>query len=114
MKIMILKDSIIGRGVFAKETIESGELIETCELILLDPEEVHKTLEGYVYQFSQNKVAVALGNGSLLNHADKANSEFYFNYQKRLPYIKARRDTDPGKEITTNYGYDKDSKKNSK
>jgi SET domain-containing protein len=45
---------------------------------------------------------VALGNGSLLNHADKANSGFYFNYQKRLLCIKARRDIDPGQEIATN------------
>jgi SET domain-containing protein len=68
-------------------------------------DEVSETLEGYVYQYSNAKAAVALGNGSLLNHSDEANSEFYFDYRNKMLMIEAKRDILPGEEVTINYRY---------
>jgi uncharacterized protein len=111
MKTKVLKDPKKGRGLYAKEEFSTGEIIEVCELILMNIEEVRDTLESYVYQYSRNTVAIALGNGSLLNHCNKSNSEFYFNYKKRQLFIKARKRILPGEEITINYGYDSELKK---
>lgn len=111
MKTKVLKDSRKGRGLYAAKEIKTGEVIEICELILLNPGEVKETLEAYVYQYSKEKVAIALGNGSLLNHSDQSNSEFTFNYRKRLLRIKAKKRIRPGQEITINYGYDENLKR---
>lgn len=105
MKTIIRKIPRKGRGIFAADRIRKGELIESCHLILMDLDDVAGTLEGYVYQYSKQKAAVALGNGSLLNHSDEANSEFYFDYRKKLLVIKAKRDILPGEEVTINYRY---------
>jgi SET domain-containing protein len=111
MKIFIKKDPKKGRGVFATDKINKGELIESCHLILMDLHDVTGTLEGYVYQYSRDKAAVALGNGSLLNHSDEANSEFHFDYRKKMLVIEARRDILPGEEVTINYRYTPQDKK---
>lgn len=105
MKTLIKKDQKKGRGVFASEKITKGELIEACHLILMDLDDVSGALEGYVYQYTDDKAAVALGNGSLLNHSDEANSDFYFDYRKKMLLIEAVRTIHPGEEITINYRY---------
>lgn len=111
MKTKILKDTRKGRGLYASSSIKRGELIEVCELILLNMDEVNGSLESYVYGYTKNKAAIALGNGSLLNHSDRSNSDFSFDYKKKLLLIKARKDISPGEEITINYGYSKELKK---
>lgn len=111
MKTKVLKDKRKGRGLYANTEISKGELIEVCELILMDMEEVQDSLEGYVYGYSRNKAAIALGNGSLLNHSDKSNSDFYFNYRKKQLCITAKKKISPGEEITINYGYDQKTKR---
>ena len=86
-------------------------MVEVCELILLDLDQVQDDLEGYVYQYSKRKAAVALGNGSLFNHSDSSNCTFYFNYRKKQLVIEAIRDIEAGKELTINYGYDMKTRK---
>ncbi len=111
MKIVIQKHPIKGRAVFATEPIMKGEIIETCELLLLKLESVPEELEGYAYQYSKGTAAIALGNGSLLNHSKKANCDFSFNYKKQHLYIRAKKVIKAGEEITINYRYDSESKK---
>jgi SET domain-containing protein len=73
-------------------------------------DQVSSPLEGYVYEYSKNKAAVALGNGSLLNHSDKANSDFEFDYKKKMLLIRAIRSISPGEEVTINYRYNPDDR----
>ena len=100
-----------GRGVFANTDINKGQLIESCELILLDEADVGVTLEGYIYQYTKSKLALALGNGSLYNHSDDSNSEFYFDHAKKLLSGRALKNIKAGTEITLNYGYTESDKK---
>lgn len=111
MKTIVRKDRTKGRGLYATKGIKSGELIEACELIVMDYDEVQDTLEGYVYEYSKYRVAIALGNGSLLNHSDRSNSEFYFNYRKKQLCIRAKKNIRQGEEITINYGYNSEMKR---
>lgn len=111
MKTKVLKDKKKGRGLYADSEIKKGELIEVCELILMNLNEVQDSLEGYVYGYTKTKAAIALGNGSLLNHSDKSNSDFYFNYRKQQLCITAKKKISPGEEITINYGYDEKTKR---
>jgi SET domain-containing protein len=111
MKVEIKIDPKKGRGVFAADKFKKGELIEACHLILLDLKDVFGNLEGYVYQYSKSQAAVALGNGSLLNHSDQANSDFYFNYKNQMLLIKALREIQSGEEVTIDYRYSSEDRK---
>lgn len=106
MKVVIKKDPVKGRGVYASEKISKGELIEVCELIIVDMENISGELERYAYYYTRNQAAIALGNGSLFNHSQKANSEFSINYKQQRLYIRAKKTIKPGDEITINYRYD--------
>lgn len=110
IKVHIRHDPRKGRGVFADQAVMDQQLIEVCELLLMDMHEVGETLEAYVYQYNKKLVAVALGNGSLYNHSDHPNSRFYFNYRKKLLYIEAIRKIEKGEELTVDYGYTAEEK----
>jgi uncharacterized protein len=111
MKINIKKVPRKGRGVFASQNLQPGELIEVCELLIMDHSEAGPALEGYVYEYDKRRVALALGNGSLYNHADIPNAEYLFNKKSRLLYIRAVKPILSGQEITIDYGYHMDDRK---
>ena len=111
MSFYISHDPVKGRGVFTDQDLESGEIIEKCELLLMKFEEVPTSLEGYVYQYNKKLVGLALGNGSLYNHSKKANSTFYFHHRTKTLYIKAKRKIRAHEEITINYGYSSTQKR---
>lgn len=106
MNVEIKKDPVKGRGVYASEKISKGEVIEVCELILVDLKNISGILERYAYYYNSKKAAIALGNGSLFNHSKKANADFTLNHKQRRLYIRAKKTINPGEEITINYRYD--------
>ncbi len=100
-----------GRGIFALADIRPGEIIETCQLILMEMDEIQGVLEAYIFQYKKKVAAVALGNGSLYNHSDRPNAEFYFNYKKKVLIFRALKKIAAQSEITVNYGYTASEKK---
>ena len=98
-----------GRGIFTSKVIHKGEIIEKCELLIIRGNDVPASLEPYVFQYTRNKVAIALGNGSLYNHSEKPNCEFFFKSKEKL-YFRAIRKIKRGEELTINYGYSKELK----
>lgn len=111
MKAKIVHLPKKGRGLVSVRKIMKGELIEKCELIFLNNQEISKSIESYVYEYNKKLVAIALGNGSLINHSDEPNCEFYFNYELKLLVIKAIKNISPREELTINYGYSNELKK---
>lgn len=111
MKTFVKDTRLKGRGVFAATDIKKNELIETCHLILMDLNDVQGALESYVYEYTPKTAAIALGHGSLYNHSDEANSEFDFDYKKKLLKVRAKKLIIKGSEITVDYGYSEDEKK---
>lgn len=105
VRTKIKKDPKKGRGVFADEYISKGDRIEVCQLLILNYNDICEGLEGYVYQYSATKVALALGNGSLYNHSERPNANFYFDTRKKVLILEAKRGIFPGEEISINYGY---------
>lgn len=111
MKTEIRLTSQKGRGIFAIADIRPGEIIEVCQLILTDMDDIQGVLEAYIFQYKKNVAAVALGNGSLYNHSDKPNAEFYFNYRNKVLVFRALKKIASNSEITVNYGYTAEEKK---
>jgi SET domain-containing protein len=103
---LVIKRNFKGRGVYASESIRKGMVIEVCELLFIKKTELPHSLECYVYDYSTGKVALALGYGSLFNHSDDPNAEFFFNEGKIHLIIKAIKKIPANQEITINYGYD--------
>ena len=107
--LFIAHSDLEGRGVFTSEPITKGSIIEICNIIELSPtdlELIKKTVL-YDYYFDWKKqeghAAIALGYGSLYNHAYQPNTEYVHNYGSNTLEIYALRDIEAGEELTFNY-----------
>ncbi len=107
--IFFAPSPLSGRGVFTSEPIPAGALIEICPVIVLPEEElpiIHKThLHDYYFFWGEDEkqCAIALGFGSLYNHAYQANAEYIVDLDENTLDIYAVRNISKGEEITLNY-----------
>jgi hypothetical protein len=98
-----------GRGVFAKTLFQQGELLESAPVILIPAahcEQLTGTVfDDYTYAFGgePERLALALGLGSLINHDYQPNAVYIKRYEEqRIDYF-AIRPIAVGEEITINY-----------
>ena len=101
-----------GRGIFARRGFAPGALIERCPVIGM-PEEhwehLDRTvLEVYCFKWGEQleRPAVALGYGSLYNHAFLPNAQYQRSLALQAIDFVALRDIAAGEEITVNYNGD--------
>jgi SET domain-containing protein len=98
-----------GRGVFARRSFRPGEVIEVCPVIPMTPREANscaKTiLDDYYFEWGPGGrgYAVALGYGSLYNHADDPNAVFTNRTRQLQIVVRARKPIAEGEQITINY-----------
>ena len=96
-----------GRGVFTAEAIDEGALIEICPVIVLneqDLEKVHQTaLHDYYFLWGDKGCAIALGYGSLYNHASDPNADYAMDFERETIDVVSIRPIAAGEEITFNY-----------
>jgi hypothetical protein len=102
-----------GRGVFAARAFRVGEVVEECPVVLLrKPYEVlHKELKTIAFYWeaaegSAATQALALGYGSLYNHANPANMRYETDGDALVLRLVAVRDVGPDEELTINYNAD--------
>lgn len=99
-----------GRGVFAKEGIAEGELIEQCPVVALmdrkDRDRLRKTgLVNYYFLWGEKRdhAAVCLGWGAVYNHSFEPNARFEKMIEDGRMDFFALREIRAGEEITVNY-----------
>jgi SET domain-containing protein len=98
-----------GRGVFCKQLICKDEAFEVCPVIVIpaiDYDTVKASrLVDYFFTFNkeENTLALALGFGSLYNHAVDSNAIYYLNREEKVITYYALEDIPAGKEICINY-----------
>lgn len=93
-----------GRGVIATKRIKKDTLIESCPVLLFDvPNGERHLLEEYAFRWTETKIALALGNGSLYNHSYTPNAEYFQDKKAKCLLFYALRTILPGEEICTNY-----------
>lgn len=95
-----------GRGVFATKQIEKDIVVEKSPVLLLSPETSEEilTLTGldhYCYDFD-GRTAIALGFGSLFNHSDTPNCDWY-EVCNTIVFI-TNQTVKANEEITIDYG----------
>jgi SET domain-containing protein len=114
--LYIINHPLKGRCVHCAEDIQEGSVVEVCPLIILSAEDaklIHQThLYDYYFAWEDGKdsAAIALGYGSLYNHATSPNAEPESIQDRKEIRITAIKDIPAGTEITINYqGASKDS-----
>jgi SET domain-containing protein len=114
-KVYVNKSDVHGWGVFAKQKIKKGELIEKCPVII--EENYHLGYNSWdsliYYQFvfnvpldhNNNLFATSLGFGSLYNHNDEPNANWAFYIANvKLILFYATREIKKDEEIFIWYG----------
>jgi uncharacterized protein len=99
-----------GIGVFASRAIETGEVVEASPVIQLqlEFEEMDVELRRRVFNWErlaslQGTSAIALGYGSMYNHANPANMRYASDFAGKAIVFIAIRAIKRGEELTINY-----------
>lgn len=107
MKTLVSTSKISGRGVFAAKNIRKGELIEVAPVILFSKSQQYQidatALGDYYFEWSKDDFALALGHGSLYNHATDSNADYEIDIASQAIRFKALRSIKKGQEIFVNY-----------
>ncbi|HKC05181.1 MAG TPA: SET domain-containing protein-lysine N-methyltransferase [Patescibacteria group bacterium] len=113
-KIYVAKSKITnaGRGVYAIRNIKKGEIIEKCPIIEVPKNDMANLSESilvtYFFYFGKKKerLAVALGFGSIYNHSYMPNSTYKINVDEKIISFIAIKDIEKDGEITFNYKHE--------
>lgn len=100
-KIFVKKSSLHGYGVFAGKTFKKGDLIEECYFVITSGDD--KKFEDYYFDVD-GKYAIFLGFGSIYNHSDDPNADYFIYKKSKMTKIKAARTIKKGEEIFISYG----------
>ena len=107
--IYVDESPIHGCGVFAKETLDAGSVVEKAPLLLINQvdKELLKNTVLYHYYFllnnAEHPAAVGLGYSSLYNHSTPSNAIYSIDLAKKIIEIKTVKVIAAGEEITLNY-----------
>jgi hypothetical protein len=115
---IVLGDSIIHhRGVFARQDIQPGEVIERCPMIQMEYRSKYQLdpqIFNYFYAQPPCKcnecqkhgmiMHMVLGYGMMYNHQDNPNAKWKFNYSQLFADVIAVRPIKTNEEIFLSYG----------
>ena len=109
-KIAVGESTVAGRGVFALDDIQAGEVLEECHFFLLDSVNfaaIDPVLKEMVFAWpahtDAHRFAVVLGGGTVYNHSYENNATWDTDEVKCCFRFSAIRDIKAGEEIFTNY-----------
>ncbi|OGE31569.1 hypothetical protein A3C59_02655 [Candidatus Daviesbacteria bacterium RIFCSPHIGHO2_02_FULL_36_13] len=95
-----------GRGVFAKENIKKGEIIEVAPILVLIYKDIVDTKWNLLFEYyfwMDDFIVLALGYGSLYNHSKNPNCKYKINREKKTITFTAIKDIKKDEEIVFNY-----------
>ncbi len=101
-----------GRGVFTKERIPKGTIVEISPVIVMNNDDrilLDQTkLHDYIFEWGPNKdlCCMALGLIPMYNHHYKSNCEYFMDFDEQTMLIKTVKAIDKGAELTINYNGD--------
>lgn len=101
-----------GRGVFTRERIPAGTIVEVAPVIVMpgtDREHLDKTLlHDYIFEWGKEKdhCAMALGLIPIYNHSYNSNCEYFMDFEDQTIFVKTVRVIENGEELTINYNGD--------
>jgi SET domain-containing protein len=111
-KIIVKSSETHGLGVFAKENIKKGEIIEECPFLKLPIEMGQRSTLLMNHRFAWPKGSgpfehvVAMGYASYYNHSNEPNADWDNNFDNETFLFTALKDIKKGEEIFVWYGDD--------
>ncbi|KAF9468546.1 cytidine deaminase-like protein [Collybia nuda] len=99
-----------GRGVFASHTIQRQTIVEISPVLLFSSEEYdlhgkYTILDQYTFKWTDGRLALALGLGSLFNHSETPNISYTLDPSTdSIRYVTVR-DIEPDEELCIFYGH---------
>lgn len=117
MNTYITQSKEMGRELHAKREFKKGDLIFSCEILVLseaDTIKVNQTdLKYYTFTFNDKQDCLVLGDGEIFNHSDTPNVEYDlvdFN-DRKLMYFFAIKDIEANEQLFIDYNADIQNKK---
>ena len=101
-----------GKGIFTKEAIAAGTVIEIAPIILLPEQDSALIDKTHLYNYyflwgeGQKNYAICLGYGSLYNHSYEPNCIYETYYEDEVIHFIALCDIAVGEELMINYNHD--------
>jgi SET domain-containing protein len=110
--LFVEKTPQMGKGVYTRERIPAGTVIELSPVIVMKKEDrlhLDKTLlHDYIFEWGKlkDKCCMALGLIPMYNHSYKSNCEYFMDFEDDTIFIKTVRVIEKGEELTINYNGD--------
>ena len=101
-KLIVKRSKTHGFGVFAGQEMRKGEKIEECYAIITRGGD--RRLDDYYFEAKDRQFALLTGYGSIYNHSDDPNADYFINKKKCIATIIADRAIRKGEEIFVSYG----------
>ncbi|RYY22263.1 MAG: SET domain-containing protein-lysine N-methyltransferase [Chitinophagaceae bacterium] len=111
-EIFVGPTSQMGRGVFTREDLEAGTVIEVSPVIVMngtDRKLIDQTLlHDYIFEWGDgvDECCMALGYIPVYNHSYQSNCEYDMDYDEEIMTIKTVRFIKAGEELFINYNGD--------
>lgn len=106
---MVAPSTIGGRGVFARQPIAAGSIIEIAPVLVVPFEQARSLMKTLLFHYffrwseSTQDVAVCLGFGSLYNHSRTPNASYTRDFKRCQIIFRAIRNISVQEEIVTDY-----------
>jgi uncharacterized protein len=97
--------TLLGRGAFAARFIPAGEVVEIAPVVLLEvaQQPFPQAIRRLVFNWTQSHFALALGCGSIYNHADQPNLRYSRDFARQTIQFTALKNIEPGEQLTISY-----------
>lgn len=106
-KIGIGKSEDGGKCVYALREIKEGELLEEAPYITVPTELLQiEPICDYLFTLDDERCAIVFGYGSMYSHNNQPNIKYTVDPVKKNMCFYAKRDINPGEELTVTYGKD--------
>ena len=99
----------MGRGVFTREDIEAGTLVEVAPVIVMTAAErklLDQTLlHDYIFEWGEqsDQCCMALGYVPVYNHSYQSNCEYEMDFENQQILIRSVKPVKAGEELYINY-----------
>lgn len=98
-----------GRGVYTKDALPGGMVIETAPVIVMPHKDrllLDETLlHDYIFEWGDKRTEciMALGLVPMYNHSYQSNCDYEMDFKRQLISVKTVRDIEAGEELFINY-----------
>lgn len=108
--VVIKNTKKYGRGLYATRNFKKGEIIEVSPVVVIDKMDTRlisdTNMNMYVFEWSKDSSALALGYGSLFNHSKKYNVSYMNSFRSKEIVFMTTRKIRKGEQLFIHYGYD--------